>query len=680
MWPFRRKAESGTSSPAPIAAPIVRQDWKSLPAMQRAIGEHPLTAPPDAFAGDLATHQDPSVISRTLGHHVSAEAPAGLVLAVARPSTRQDGPAMIPRPRLQRRVASAQENLTIDAAGELEASEISPRQESIQSAPARELPVIADAPVAQRLSLTKSQAEPDPVGAGLQVQTRRDESHAAESESLENPVLPAEPAGPAPSPRSLGQSRRLGLGAPLRQVRPTSIQRAAEAETPVASPSETLPAGNDTISPAALRPSAEAPTAQLRTAEINPVTPQPVDPGQPTISRLPEIDLGSAQVTSAAGLALPLAPSGSNREAAPVAETSQRVGSGSHAGAEPASAQPDLAPVASGQRLVASDHADSASSPGSTDSDGSSDLATTRRERELPLVQRQASRESYPEIAEPPSPIAASSVLTDPDATPAPTLFASAQPASFAPQLPAGAATRGMTSTELSVRPSLQRAQLAPLVGSRTIGTRFSLQRTAASPGPGAAARQPAPADTIGIPSAFARWDRSRQETVQALAGSPGENPMAPSAPLDGADGANPVRQLVRPMTQVLARPGSVASRSMTTPLPLAPSATMAAMASVQRSAAEIASLASGADVVPMQRADLDAGDNAPVAREWPSVQAASAAPSGAASTPAAPDAQGRSDENIDALAGQLYERIRVRLKSELLVDRERAGLLTDLR
>jgi hypothetical protein len=37
-------------------------------------------------------------------------------------------------------------------------------------------------------------------------------------------------------------------------------------------------------------------------------------------------------------------------------------------------------------------------------------------------------------------------------------------------------------------------------------------------------------------------------------------------------------------------------------------------------------------------------------------------------------------ETNIDELAGKLYDKIRTRLKSELLVDRERAGFLTDLR
>jgi hypothetical protein len=37
-------------------------------------------------------------------------------------------------------------------------------------------------------------------------------------------------------------------------------------------------------------------------------------------------------------------------------------------------------------------------------------------------------------------------------------------------------------------------------------------------------------------------------------------------------------------------------------------------------------------------------------------------------------------ERDMDELAGKLYDRIRTRLKSELLVDRERAGFLTDLR
>ena len=52
----------------------------------------------------------------------------------------------------------------------------------------------------------------------------------------------------------------------------------------------------------------------------------------------------------------------------------------------------------------------------------------------------------------------------------------------------------------------------------------------------------------------------------------------------------------------------------------------------------------------------------------------------GASTGGAAPAPGGESPEALDELAGKLYDRIRARLRDELLVDRERAGLLTDVR
>lgn len=48
------------------------------------------------------------------------------------------------------------------------------------------------------------------------------------------------------------------------------------------------------------------------------------------------------------------------------------------------------------------------------------------------------------------------------------------------------------------------------------------------------------------------------------------------------------------------------------------------------------------------------------------------------AATPAA--TSNNNEKDMDELAGKLYDRIRGRLRTELLVDRERAGLLTDWR
>jgi hypothetical protein len=75
------------------------------------------------------------------------------------------------------------------------------------------------------------------------------------------------------------------------------------------------------------------------------------------------------------------------------------------------------------------------------------------------------------------------------------------------------------------------------------------------------------------------------------------------------------------------------------------------------------------------------APEGAPAAVPWassssPSVQR-EAAP---AVAPAAPKASTASDAELEELARKLYEPIRSRLRAELLIDRERAGMIADLR
>src|SRR5438445_10341061 len=85
--------------------------------IQRLIVHHPMTAPSDRFSDDLATHHDPSVSTEPMGHQVSAAAPAGIVLALARPTTRTDGPSLISRPPLPPRPQAATESPRACAAG-----------------------------------------------------------------------------------------------------------------------------------------------------------------------------------------------------------------------------------------------------------------------------------------------------------------------------------------------------------------------------------------------------------------------------------------------------------------------------------------------------------------------------------------------------------------------------------
>lgn len=89
--------------------------------------------------------------------------------------------------------------------------------------------------------------------------------------------------------------------------------------------------------------------------------------------------------------------------------------------------------------------------------------------------------------------------------------------------------------------------------------------------------------------------------------------------------------------------------------------------------------VASDAAVGPASALDTDAGPDIAIQRA--SDDTAGSAPTPAAtSIPGGGPIAGASDKDLDELARRLYERIRRRLSRELLADRERAGLLTDLR
>jgi hypothetical protein len=59
--------------------------WPSLAPIQRTVGEVPLTAPTVDFGRDLAGLRRPDLILRPLGHDVAADGPAGLVSGIATP-------------------------------------------------------------------------------------------------------------------------------------------------------------------------------------------------------------------------------------------------------------------------------------------------------------------------------------------------------------------------------------------------------------------------------------------------------------------------------------------------------------------------------------------------------------------------------------------------------------------
>jgi hypothetical protein len=118
-------------------------------------------------------------------------------------------------------------------------------------------------------------------------------------------------------------------------------------------------------------------------------------------------------------------------------------------------------------------------------------------------------------------------------------------------------------------------------------------------------------------------------------------------------------------------------------PLPLAPSRGFAVQRASQ--AADDSGAASmdtaGGDAPTVQGAWYDS-ISAGVSSMTSGAESSLAGPVGSAIGSVASSLGGhKTDEtDMDELAGKLYDRIRSRLKTELLVDRERAGFLTDLR
>jgi hypothetical protein len=104
-------------------------------------------------------------------------------------------------------------------------------------------------------------------------------------------------------------------------------------------------------------------------------------------------------------------------------------------------------------------------------------------------------------------------------------------------------------------------------------------------------------------------------------------------------------------------------------PLPLAPSRAIA----VQRASDDTAHTDAQPETETLQRVWYES----PVAVSRLSEGGVASDSSGPAASVASSEG---SEAQMDELARKLYDRIRSRLKTELLVDRERAGFLTDLR
>jgi hypothetical protein len=655
MWPFQRKLEAPPAGgPQPVPAPVIRRDWVGLTPIQRVIGAHPLTAPSDQFSADLATHQDPSVSSDTMGHQVSADAPAGLVLALARPTTRSDGPAMIPRPHVQRREVGA-----VAESGEWDGDEAAPEPARPTPLPARatavaarHLPVVAPEPVAQRLTSLPPDAEPVPAGpksarAGATTRLHPEGPALSSIEVTSDPVS-------LPAPRlTLGQARRLGLGAPIARVPDRSLQRAA----------------GDSVASSPLVPLSPMPPASLSPDALPamPLAPRPSAPTQgpdapPTISGNGESSVATAPVEIAKPEALGVPEA--LVTVAPAAEASsptrldlplvQHMGRSTPA--SDAAAQPAAIPVMPAQ--------------------------TT--EKSAPTIQRLSSGElpdeSVPELR---STVRDSSPGREGTSRLTPTTLT--LPPQLARVSTAGAATAATAPARSSA------ATVAPLVSARPLRPIAGVQRWAESGTDAVAPARVAPTEGAG-PAAWTAGPRIDRSTAVS-------SPWPTSVTATHAVGARAVAErepeaMLMPAADQannVAGDGhlpslSLASRGRETPpsvqrlpmglsrneLPLAPVAA-GVTAAVQRAAAAWEAQAMAAPTSDASFAPSVMVQRAPQP-EAPAVDGSSSSATAVAAAAASSD----TEKDMDELAGKLYDRIRSRLRTELLVDRERAGLLTD--
>jgi len=643
MWPFgrgRSKPEP-QAGPPPAAAPVNRRDWTGLPPIQRTIAEHPLTAPSDRFSDALATHHDPSISSDQMGHQVSADAPSGIVLTVARTATtRRDGPAMIPRPPVQRR---AQDALPLSGEwnGDDEAAPVAARpaplpvptaiQRTAHASgspaaspplPSRSLP-IAEQPVIQPLAEAPSLTSVPP---DVDLKPIEPPDRPARSAPLIQPAAvqrtEVHEIG-APPRLTLGQARRMGLGAPIRKVPDRTVQRAA---------AEALPAP---FTPVPVPESAAPPPAVER-----PIASHHAEPSAAplTISRSAE---PAASPPAAPPLELPLAPP---------ARRPESVG---------ASSIIDEPAVTSREAV----HVEPVTPPSPTPDGTESASFALQRSQEMAASSGPRPADGEPIAAEPAT--------------------------ATAPLLRPMALGRSLqrSTSESFATPALSSEPRAPLVSQRPLQPTAAVQRAVGaavgnSPSAPSPRRQlaadPGPTHSLVLPS------MASSEPLAA-----GERLAVAPAPSLQRSAAASLAAVPLPTSALRPAPLALASRTVTRAQPdsasLPPGQAEAARAAmplappviIQRSAADPSAESPAWPAEPgasLQRAVPV--DEAPAESAPPPAAAGAAATSSGSSAGSATTAE----TDLDQLAGRLYDRIRSRLRSELLVDRERAGVLTDWR
>jgi len=689
-----RPGEPGTTAAPEAGVPSRPADWRSLPPIQRSVGAAPLTAWTVPFGRELAGLRSPDPILRPLAHDLAADGPAGLVSGIATPLVARGAPAAapadhadLPPPRGAQRRARTVSDAPLPSRGVDGPVPDDPSPTAaggagsadLPATPPRALPAVAPSATAPALAATRVGASTAPEAAravapatGAAAPTAAGSPVQWSAASAPPPVAPPpvapppvapppvassrapdailDAAGPIPAadahaaqpaqPRSLGESRRLGLGAPL-AGRPNVQRAAAGPNLPLARAGRTpAPPTSPVAAPPPTRRAAAA-EAALPVLRIASASGRPATPPEPGAARSGD---------EAAGMP-PAAPAGADTDGGP--------------------AGPATVPVQRSVELtLVGDAGRRAAMPSSDGADAAPAGAVPREG--LPL----AVGTGIDGAAVAPG----GSPAGDPIAGPRPDHDSAA----------AAAATRSLTADDVgaappsqpTVAPAIPAARSVPLVVARSLRGAAPMRSGAgvpAAPSPVTAGRATTPAGAAPGPG------------LGHVAGAPAA-PQDPGAPSSGsAAPARPVAQRSpfedggsRP------RPGAPAGRASA---PAAPgqSGPVAGRVSEPLTVSRLAEGGGSASPPPAPVLGWSAGGGFAalpavgpatvqravaideVASQVDAVPAAGAAEGGAGAAGA-----GGAGQDYEEIADRVYDRIRSRFATELLLDRERMGLLID--
>jgi hypothetical protein len=691
---------SGTPGAAPqpsgaVGVPARPAAWRSLPPLQRATGGMALTAPAAAFVRELATRRPPDLALRPLAHDVVADGPSGLVSGVATPLTapRPSSAAVtgrsadLPANRAVQRRATVTSVAAPPARGSVAEADHEPAATSAPPgdagsqppggagplAPPRALPLVSSGAASAAFAATRvaSSSAPEPVRAlapaGPSVQrspapvsdamrpgTPSDASPAgldAGDRPADRPAAPSaaelvigSAAEAAPQPavqrRTLGESRRLGLGAPLAS-RPAHLVGAASGlSLPLARAAMPMaPATATTVAP----PPRAATAAPAALPVLRPIDPTPSIPSDAP----PPADPGPAAGDPGAGSPSMRAAPGGLAESAPA--PLQRSAD------LPLASDPARRPLP-GVSAATDDH-----DAFSGDADGRAAAGAGG----LPLAGHRGDD-------------AATSVagsLPGDHAGPQ----ASISSPGFAGELPSAAGAPGRRA---SAPPRLVVARRA--IGGESVG----MAATAAAP----SSRSRAPGAGAGVPAApvaarvAAMTQRADLGALTRLPSSPGATTMHADAralhgPGSGLAGpgsglAGPETGLARLPVARLAKSGAATAVS-TAPEPRITSDLDDGSGPPPDAGGPFAGWTAGAGFAPVPagagpivQRTVEIGEISTTVEAQPAGSTSSGSASGAGGPGAGQD--------YEEIADRVYDRIRSRFASELLLDRERMGLLID--